>query len=286
MSRVDVSSTLAKELDRLAAERKAKAIAVAVHDLETDFRFSLRGDRWFHAASTIKVAVLLAVFRAADEGRLRLNDSLHVRNRFFSATGGTVFHVAADRDATPELYQSVGRTAKISVLAHAMISGSSNLATNLLLDFLSVECARTALRDARVGGVELRRGVEDYAAHEQGINNQATANGLLSLLSAIRSDYLSNESKQQVIRILLEQRFNSMIPAGLPSHAMVAHKTGEISTVSHDIGIVYLPEREPYITAILTEFDPDQEGRREAVAAISKAIYRSLLETERKPNED
>jgi len=286
MSRVDVSSMLGKELDRLAAERKAKALAVAVHDFETDFRFSLRGDRWFHAASTIKVAVLLAVFRAADTGRLRLNDSLHVRNRFFSAADGTVFHVAADRDAMPELYQSVGRVAKISVLAHAMISGSSNLATNLLLDFLSVEYARTALRDARVEGVELRRGVEDHAAHEQGINNQATADGLLSLLSAIRSDFLSNDSKQQVIRILLEQRFNSMIPAGLPSHAMVAHKTGEISTVSHDIGIVYLPEREPYITAILTEFDPDQEGRRDAVAAISKAIYRSLLGTERKPHED
>jgi beta-lactamase class A len=286
MSRVDVSSMLGKELDRLAAERKAKAIAVAVHDLETDFRFSLRGDRWFHAASTIKVAVLLALFRAADEGRLRLNDSLHVRNRFFSAAGGTVFHVAADRDATPELYQSIGRTAKISLLTHAMISGSSNLATNLLLDFLSVEYSRAALRDARVEGVELRRGVEDHAAHEQGINNQATADGLLSLLSSIRSDFLSNDSKQQVIRILLEQRFNSMIPAGLPPHAMVAHKTGEISTVSHDIGIVYLPEREPYITAILTEFDPNQEGRREAVAAISKAIYRSLLGTERKPHEE
>src|SRR5438067_10548324 len=182
MSRADGSSTLSKELERLAAESNARAVAVALHDLETNFRFSLRGDRWFHAASTIKVAVLLAVFRAADEGRLRLNDSLHVRNRFFSATGGTVFHVAADRDATPELYQFVGRTAKISVLAHAMISGSSNLATNLLLDFLSVEYARTALRDARVEGVELRRGVEDHAAHEQGINNQATADGLLGLL--------------------------------------------------------------------------------------------------------
>jgi len=286
MSRVDVSSTLAKELDRLAAERKAKAIAVAVHDLETDFRFSLRGDRWFHAASTIKVAVLLAVFRAADEGRLRLNDSLHVRNRFFSAAGGAVFHVGADRDATPELYRSIGRTAKILVLAHAMIAGSSNLATNLLLDFLGVEYARTVLRDARVAGVELRRGVEDHRAHEQGIDNQATANGLLGLLSAIRSDFLSNESKQQVIRILLEQRFNSMIPAGLPSHAVVAHKTGEISTVSHDVGIVYLPEREPYVAAILTEFDPAQEGRRETVAAISEVIYRSLLGSESKPNED
>ena len=286
MSRVDVSSTLAKELDRLAAERKAKTIAVAVHDLETDFRFSLRGDRWFHAASTIKVAVLLAVFRAADEGRLRLNDSLHVRNRFFSAAGGTVFHVSPDRDATPELYQSVGRTAKISALAHAMISGSSNLATNLLLDFVGVEYARKVLRDAQVHSVELRRGVEDHAAHEQGINNEATANGLVTLLSAIRGDFLSNESKQEVIRILLEQRFNSMIPARLPPHAAVAHKTGEISTACHDIGIVYLPEREPYIAVILTEFDADRNGRRETVAAISELIYRCLSGDVSKANEN
>src|SRR5437667_9837438 len=125
MSQVDVSRTLDEELERLTAESKARASAVAVHDLESGLRFSLRGDRWFHAASTIKVAVLLALFRAADEGRLQLNDSLHVRNRFFSAAGGTVFHVSPDRDATPELYQSVGRTAKISALAHAMISGSS-----------------------------------------------------------------------------------------------------------------------------------------------------------------
>jgi beta-lactamase class A len=104
-------------------------------------------------------------------------------------------------------------------------------------------------------------------------------------LSAIRGNFLTNESKQQVIQILLEQRFNSMIPAGLPPHAVVAHKTGEISTACHDIGIVYLPEREPYIAAILTEFDPDQEGRRETVAAISKAIYESLQGTGLKSNE-
>jgi Beta-lactamase class A len=125
-----------EELEALALKNKARAIGVALHDLETGFRFSLRGDRWFHAASTIKVAVLLAVFRAADQGRLRLDDSLHVRNRFFSAADGSVFRVSQDRDATPELYAAIGRTAKISALAHAMICGSSNLAANLLLDFV------------------------------------------------------------------------------------------------------------------------------------------------------
>ena len=286
MSSVNQSNGLHQELEALALRNKARAIGVALHDLETGFRFSLCGDRWFHAASTIKVAVLIAVFRAADEGRFRIDDSLHVRNRFFSAADGSPFRLSQDRDATPDLYAAIGRTAKISALAHAMICGSSNLATNLLLDFLGVEYARTILQEAQVIGVELRRGVEDHDAHERGINNEATPDGLLSLLSTIRGDFLTPESKREVLRILLEQRFNSMIPAGLPPHATVAHKTGEISTACHDIGIVYLPEREPYITAILTEFDPETDGRRETVAAISEAIYRSLLRTESKTNEN
>ena len=278
----DSSTTLREALEKLARESKARAVAVALLDLESGFRFSLAGDRWFHAASTIKLAVLLAIFRAADEGRLRLDDSLHVRNRFVSAADGSPFRVDPSSDAMPELYQAIGRTAKISALAEGMIVASSNLATNLLLDFLGVEYARNVLRDAQVSGVELRRGVEDRAAHEKGIDNEATADGLLTLLSALRGDFLKKESKEQAIHVLLAQRFNSMIPAGLPAHATVAHKTGEISTACHDVGIVYLPEREPYIAVILTEFDAEQNGRRETVAAISEMIYRSLTGRELK----
>jgi beta-lactamase class A len=279
MSGVDASGALNEELERLAGERKPRAIAVAVHDVQSGLRFSLQGDRWFHAASTIKVAVLVAVFRAADEGRLRLDDSLHVRNRFISVADGSPFHLSRDSDAMPELYKRIGRVAKIFELAEGMIVASSNLATNLLLDYITVEYARNALRNAQVDGVELRRGVEDHAAHEKGINNQVTANGLLRLLSALRGDFLSAKSKEQAIRILLEQRFDSMIPAGLPAHAVVAHKTGEISTACHDMGIVYLPEREPYLAVILTEFDSDRDGRRATVAAISEAIYRLVMQT-------
>ena len=278
----DSSMTLREALEKLARESKARAVAVALLDLESGFRFSLAGDRWFHAASTIKLAVLLAIFRAADEGRLRLDNSLHVRNRFVSAAGGSPFRLDPSADAMPELYQAIGRTAKISALTEGMIVASSNLATNLLLDLLGVEYARNVLRDAQVSGVELRRGVEDQAAHEKGIDNEATADGLLTLLSALRGDFLKKESKEQAIHVLLAQRFNSMIPAGLPAHATVAHKTGEISTACHDVGIVYLPEREPYIAVILTEFDAEQNGRRETVAAISEMIYRSLTGRELK----
>ena len=285
MLQVDLSTAFNEEVERLSAGSKARAIAVAVHDFESGLRFSLRGDRWFHAASTIKVAVLLAVFRAVDEGRLHLDESLHVRNRFISAADGSPFRLNSDSDAMPELYQLAGRTAKISTLAEGMITASSNLATNLLLDLVGVEYARRVLRDAKVSGVELRRGVEDHRAHERGINNEVTADGLVSLLSAVRGDFLRNESKEQAIRILLEQRFNSMLPARLPTHAAVAHKTGEISTACHDMGIVYLPEREPYIAVILTEFDSEGDGRREIVAAISGAIYRLIVGAEPTSNE-
>src|SRR5437764_15133705 len=115
------STSLRNELEKIAGESKARAISVAVLDLESGFRFSLRGDRWFHGASTIKVAVLLAIFRAADEGRLRLDDPLHVRNRFISAADGAPFRLDPVSDALPELYQAIGRTVKISVLAQGMV---------------------------------------------------------------------------------------------------------------------------------------------------------------------
>jgi beta-lactamase class A len=281
-SSADLSISLREELERTARESKARAVAVALLDFESGFRFSLAGDRWFHAASTIKVGVLLAVLRAADEGRLRLEDPLHVRNRFIGAADGFPFRLDSDSDAMPELYRAIGRTVKISALAEGMIAASSNLATNLLLDLIGVEYARNVLRDAEVSGVELRRGVQDHAAHERGIDNQVTADGLLMLLSAVRGNFLNNESRDHAIRILLAQRSNSMIPAGLPAHATVAHKTGEISTACHDIGIVYLPERQPYIAVILTEFNPEHNGRRETVAAISEMIHRSLTGIERK----
>jgi len=133
-----------------------------------------------------------------------------------------------------------------------------------------------------VNGVDLRRGVEDKKAHEKNFNNETTADGLLQLFATLRGDFLSKPSREMAINILLQQRFNSMIPAPLPAHASVAHKTGEISTACHDAGIVYLPEREPYILVVLTEVAADTNGRRETIAKISEIIFQALTGTEAK----
>jgi beta-lactamase class A len=220
--------------------------------------------------------VLLAVMKAVDEGRLRLSDPLHVRNRFLSAADGTPYQMDSNSDGYPQLYRFVGQTVKIADLADCMITSSSNLATNLLLDLIGTQCATDVVHQAGVKGVELRRGVADDKAHESGLNNETTAEGLVELLGVFRGDFLSKAMRDQAIQILLQQKFTAMIPAGLPPHATVANKTGEISTVCHDAGIVYLPEREPYIVAILTQVDPQTETRRETVAKISQAVYEGV----------
>jgi len=270
------SETLRRRCESIMSDSKAVAYAIALHDYETRFRFAINPSRAFHAASTMKVAVLLAIGRASDQGRLRLDDTLHVRNRFLSAVDQTPFRIDSESDGYPQLHRLIGRTAKISDLTEWMIVSSSNLATNLLLDHLTVEYTVEVLREAGVSGVELRRGVDDTKAHEKNLNNETTAQGLLDLFAVLRGDFLSKGSRDLAINILLQQRFNSMIPAPLPAHASVAHKTGEISTACHDAGIVYLPEREPYILVVLTEVAADTNGRREAIAKISAAVFQCL----------
>src|SRR2546430_12697187 len=152
MNEQEKTETLRQECERILRESKAIAHAVAVHDYETGFRFSINASRRFHAASTIKVAILLAIGNAMDEGRIRPNDTLHVRNRFRSAIDRTPYRIDAESDGYPQLHKLVGRTAKISDLTEWMIVSSSNLATNLLLDYLTVEKAQKVLRDAGISG--------------------------------------------------------------------------------------------------------------------------------------
>lgn len=282
MEEDDTTNALRQECERSLTESKASAFAVAVHDYETGLRFSINGSRHFHAASTIKVAILLAIGKAIDDGLIRPNDTLHIRNRFYSAIDRTPFRIDSESDGYPHLHKLIGRTAKVSDLTEWMIVSSSNLATNLLLDYIGVEQAQRVLREAGISGVELRRGVDDTKAHDQNFNNETTADGLVQLFARLRGDFLSKASRDMAINILLQQRFNSMIPAPLPSRASVAHKTGEISTACHDAGIVYLPEREPYILVALTEVPAESNGRRETIAKISEIVFQTLTEVEAK----
>jgi beta-lactamase class A len=268
---------LHRRLDALRSEHGADALAVAFHDWETGLTMSLHGRRPFHPASTMKVAVLLALFDAARQGRFDLRAPLHVRNRFLSKADGSSFRVSQSRDANSEVYERLGLTMPVERLAYHMIVTSSNLATNLLVDLVTPEAIADALGRWQIEGVTVVRGVEDEAAWQAGINNRTTAEGLVALLRLLaEGDAFDAKAREQMLGILHDQAFSSGIPAGLPNDARVAHKTGEISTVQHDCGLVYLPGRKPYALAILTEWKPEAKSRAALVAAASKTVYETL----------
>jgi beta-lactamase class A len=276
-------NSLRDQTAAIAQEAGALAVAVAYHDFADGVGWSYHGERWFHAASTIKVPVLLGVFAAIEVGRLSPYSRVHIRNRFYSVADGSPYRIDPIRDSTPPVHDMLGKTMQIRELARHMIVTSSNLATNLLIDAVGVEFIRDTLRDlGLVGGIEFKRGVEDAVAWEHGINNEVTANGLLNALRMIAEEKaISRAASQQMLEILHNQEFKRGIPAGLPNEARVAHKTGEISTVAHDAGIVYLPDREPYVVVILTEWNADATGRNETIARTSRAVFEHLTAGDR-----
>ncbi|HEY4307083.1 MAG TPA: serine hydrolase [Gemmatimonadaceae bacterium] len=275
--RPETLEALHLRFDSIERSSGARAIAVAVYDTETQLTFRRHADRWFHAASTIKVAILLGVYASIHHGWLRPQSRLHVRNRFRSAVDGHPFRVAADRDANSEVHSAVGKMMRVTDLALHMIATSSNLATNLLLDLVGLETVQRALDELRIDGIDIRRGVEDERAFERAINNRVTADGLVQLMRLIAEERaFSPELSRDMLNILHAQEFKNGIPARLPAAVRVAHKTGEISTIAHDAAVVYPPKRKPYVIAILTEWPPEVSGRKPTIADVSATVYEAL----------
>jgi beta-lactamase class A len=251
-------------------------LGISFYDAETTIQWSYNADHYFHAASTMKLAVLLGVFREVARGELALDAAVHVRNRFTSIVNQEPFMLDLGRDADPDVYGHLGKTMSVRDLAYWMITKSSNLATNLLVDVIGIQTVQSALDELDIDGVRVLRGVEDQRAFEAGLNNEVTANGLLRLLRLIADGKAySQQVCDEMLDIMLDQQYRSGIPAGLPKAARVAHKTGNISTVHHDAGIVYLEGRKPYVLVILTQFEPEQ-GRGTAVADVSRDIFNTL----------
>jgi beta-lactamase class A len=253
--------------------------SVAVFDYEAGRAWTRAGDRWHHAASTIKIAVLGCVFATLQEDRLDPGHALLVVNRFSSARDGLPFSVPAARDTDAATHAAIGQPVPIGDLARRMIGVSGNLATNVLLDFVGLDRARRILDERGLHGVDLVRGVEDDRAFEAGVFNRVTATGLVGLLRAILDRRFASEPyTTQMIENLCGQTFTRGIPAGLPAavrpSARVAHKTGEISTATHDAGIVFLAGRAPYVLAVLTGASGPE--RYAPIAAVSQQVFEAV----------
>lgn len=267
--------------DSLASLTRAPGTvtAVVVLDPRSGRRVAVRPDERFHAASTMKVPVLLELARRVDAGDMRWTDSITVENRFASIADGSPYTLDPADDSDSTMYALVGRNVAIRQLAERMVVRSSNLATNLLIGRLGAAAVQARARTLGATAIEVRRGVEDNAAFRAGLNNTTSAADLAALFAAIADGRAAGPATlAEVRRILLAQEFNDAIPAGLPAGTPVAHKTGEITGIVHDAALVLPPARAPYVLVVLTRGFATRDEGAAAIRAVSALVWRAITD--------
>ena len=266
---------LRDELAGRIARAPATAVGLYYHNLTRPDSILIGANLRLHAASTMKVPVMIQIFRDADAGLLRLDDSLPVHATFPSLLDGSPFDVDRADDSDSTLYLRLGGKASVRELLELMITRSSNLATNLLIERVGAERAQGTARSLGAWSIQVLRGVEDGKAYRAGLNNTTTARDLGMLLAAIaQARAASPASCTEMLAILGRQEFNEGIPAGLPSGTRVAHKTGWIGeVVYHDAAIVHPPRGGSYVLVVLTGGIKEDSVAHSLVADLSRMVY-------------
>lgn len=262
---------------KLIRSSGAETVGVAACDLETGQTLLIDERAGLHAASTMKLPVMMELFRLAEQKKLDLNAEIEVRNTFSSIVDGSPYSLTSSDDSDETVYARIGKGMKVIDLIDRMITWSSNLATNLLIEKAGADNVNRLMRRLGANDIQVRRGVEDIKAFRAGLNNTTTALDLMILLRAIAENrFLTAESNSRMVEILSAQHFNDGIPAGLPAGTRVAHKTGSITRHDHDAGIVYPPGRKPLVLVVLTKGIDDHKVSSRLIADISKAVYGAL----------
>jgi beta-lactamase class A len=235
------------------------------------------GER-FHAASTMKVPIMIQLFRDRDAGQLTLDDSIPVTRTFHSILDGSPYQLDPGDDSDSTLYGRVGTRVRVRELLELMITVSSNLAANILIERVGARRANETAHALGADSIAVLRGVEDIPAFNAGLNNTTTARDLGVLLTAIANGTAASPAScRAMVDVLARQRFNDGIPAELPPGTRVAHKTGEITAVNHDAGIVYPAHGPAYVLVVLTHGLQEQKVSSRLIADLSLMVYRDAM---------
>ncbi len=235
----------------------------------------------FHAASTMKTPVLIEAYKQAKTGKFSIHDSLEIKNEFKSIVDGTNYSLNPKDDSETDLYKKAGKKVKIYDLLYLMIIQSSNLATNMIIDLVGAKNANKTMREMGANHIQVLRGVEDTKAFRAGLNNTTTAYDQMLIFTKMAQGLaVDKNASDAMIDILLHQKFNDKIPAKLPIKVKVAHKTGWITGVNHDAGIVILPDGRKYVLVLLSKNLEDDKAAVKSMAKVSRIIYDYFLSKE------
>lgn len=268
------TNELKKSISAEFAKHPDAVFAVAFKDLSSGKIFFINEQDNFHAASTMKTPVLIETYKQAAANKFSINDSILVKNTFRSIVDDSAYSLDTTDDSEKDLYLLLGTKLPISDLLYRMITKSSNLATNIVIDLVGAKNVMGTMKSLGANKIQVLRGVEDNKAFQQGLNNTTTAFDLMLLFEQMANGKIINKkSCDAMIKILMAQDFRDVIPAKLPADMKTATKSGSIKGICHDSGIVYLPDGRKYVVVLLSRGIEDHDMATDALANVSKCIY-------------
>ena len=251
--------------------------ALAFKNLDDGKEILINENEIFHAASTIKTPIMIEFYRQLHQGKLSLKDTLQIKNEFKSIVDGSMYKLSEFDDSDKNTYNKLGQYYSINNLIYEMITISSNFATNILIEYIGANNVTKSMKEIGALNIDVLRGVEDIKAFELGLNNTTSAKDLLIIYEKLaKGKIINNKSSAIMIDILKDQKYDDIIPKYLPKDIEIANKTGMITGVHHDSGIVFLKGGKKYVIIILSKNMSDMESGTEMMAKISELIYKTL----------
>ncbi|MDQ7822135.1 MAG: serine hydrolase [Candidatus Eremiobacteraeota bacterium] len=254
-----MSEKMALKLAAMAQALRG-TMGFAIKSLEGSEAFYHRAEERFHAASIIKMAIAGELYRQIEKGLRRRDETVRLAAEFKVDGAGVL----------KELHDGLELT--VSDLAALMIVVSDNTASNMLIDLVGMDQVNSLLEHLGMTGSRLVK--KFMLSHpDPSFFNYTTPRDTLVLLEKIyRGEFLSHTSAGEVLGILERQQYREKIPLFLPEELRIAHKTGEVTGVRHDAGIVLL-ERNPYVICLFTrDLEDPLEGDR-VIAEISREVF-------------
>ena len=226
----------------------------------------------------MKTPVLIETYKQAAAGKFKLTDDILIKNEFSSIVDGSLYSLSPGDDSEFDLYEKLNTKLPINDVLHRMITRSSNLATNLIIDLVGAQNANAGMRALGAADIQVVRGVEDNKAFLKGLNNTTTAYDLMVIMETLAlGKAVSESASKEMIGILMDQQLRDKIPKKLPPEVKVASKSGSITAVSHDSGIVFLPDGRRYVLVLLSKGVKDLDDVNNTLANVSRLIYDYMI---------
>ncbi|MFJ7979836.1 serine hydrolase [Lysinibacillus xylanilyticus] len=235
-----------------------------VKDCKTEhFYISEKIEDTFSSASLIKVPILLAVLNYVENNNLSLEQEIMIAPEEW-----VDFSVISEQRL---------ELSTIYELLVWMIITSDNTATNVLIDFLGMDTLNQYFREIGLLQTTVQRKMMDFERLAKGFDNTTSARDMALLFSRIyRRDLLSSAFSDLTIDILSRQRVHESLKRYLVDEVKLAHKTGGLDTVDHDVGIVYSSSGDYLIGVFITEVT-NNDHARQLIGRISKVVYDYLV---------